>query len=150
MSSEREKLIGEVLMACREMSTETVMFHAAIADKRGLSATESKATDYLARFGPLTPKDLVKHSGLAPASVTALIDRLERKGLVRRKPHPEDRRKVLIELDQPDDASPWEYLIEQMLRFLDRYSDEQLRLIVEFTRAGSEITHRATKRLTGN
>src|SRR5437016_4308470 len=99
------------------------MFHTAIADKRGLSAIESKATDYLARFGPLTPKDLVRHSGLAPASVTALVDRLERKGVVRRAPHPGDRRKVLVELaQQEEDPTPWTYLVEQMLELVNRYS----------------------------
>jgi DNA-binding MarR family transcriptional regulator len=33
-----------------------------------------------------------------PTSVTSIIDRLERDGLVRRQPHPEDRRGVLAEI----------------------------------------------------
>ena len=76
------------------------MFHTAIAETRGLSPVESKVLDYLARLGPQTPKDLARLSGLAPASVTALIDRLERKGFVGRRPHPDDRRRVLIALDE--------------------------------------------------
>ncbi|GLY67293.1 MarR family transcriptional regulator [Amycolatopsis taiwanensis] len=142
-------MFGELLMACRMLSTEMVMFHTAIGEKRGLSAIEAKAMDYLSRFGPLTPKDLVRHSGLAPASVTALIDRLERKGMVRRSPHPEDRRKVLIELTRPGDPGPWAYLLEQMRKLCERYDDEQLRLIAEFTGESARITHRATERLTG-
>ena len=33
-----------------------------------------------------------------PTSVTSIVDRLERDGLVRRQPHPEDRRGVLAEI----------------------------------------------------
>ena len=68
MSSKREDLVRELLEASRVLSTETVMFHTAIAEQHGLSTVETKATDYLARFGPLTPKQLTQHSGLAPAS----------------------------------------------------------------------------------
>jgi DNA-binding MarR family transcriptional regulator len=153
MSSEREDLVRKLLEASRALSTETVMFHTAISEQRGLSTIEAKATDYLARFGPLTPKQLTQHSGLAPASVTALIDRLERKGVVKRTRHPQDRRKVLIELEQTylKQAPPyWDYLISQARRLYERYSDEQLRLIVEYTTEAAQITHRATKRLTGD
>src|SRR5437763_280100 len=98
VSSERAKLVEEVLLRSRELSTETVMFHTAISETRGLSAVDSKVLDYLARFGPQTPKDLARLSGLAPASMPAMIDRQERKGIVTHEPHPDDRRKILISL----------------------------------------------------
>jgi DNA-binding MarR family transcriptional regulator len=43
------------------------------------------------------PKRLSERSGLAPASITGLVDRLERKGFARRRQHPDDRRRVLVE-----------------------------------------------------
>jgi DNA-binding MarR family transcriptional regulator len=152
VSSERAKLIEEVLLKSREWSTETVMFHTAIAELRGLSAVESKVMDYLARLGPLTPKDLARYSGLAPASVTALIDRLERKGAVRRKPHPDDRRKVLIEMDMSGVAEAghlWDDLIAAVVKLCERYTDEQLRLLIEFIADAAAITHESTAKLAG-
>jgi DNA-binding MarR family transcriptional regulator len=152
VSSAKSELIGELLAASRALSTETVMFHTAIAETRGLSATESKAADFLARFGPLTPKELVRHSGLAPASVTALIDRLERKGIVRRTAHPDDRRSILVELDDEkmEGVTPlWDYLVSAITEFCARYDEDQIRTIIEFVRAGADITHRSTVRLTG-
>lgn len=152
MSSERDELVDRLLAASRALSTETVMFHTAIAETRGLSATESKAADFLHRFGPLTPKELVAHSGLAPASVTALIDRLERKEIVRRRPHPEDRRSVLVELDVEKAvvAAPlWDYLIRSVRTLCERYDDHQLAAIVDFVGEAAGITHRATARLPG-
>ncbi|SBS71463.1 MarR family winged helix-turn-helix transcriptional regulator [uncultured Microbacterium sp.] len=44
----------------------------------------------------VTPIDLARYLGLSTASITALVDRLERSDHVRRQPHPTDRRKVII------------------------------------------------------
>jgi DNA-binding MarR family transcriptional regulator len=44
----------------------------------------------------VTPIDLTRHLGVSTASVTALLDRLERSGHLERRPHPSDRRKVLV------------------------------------------------------
>ncbi|GAA5162048.1 MULTISPECIES: MarR family winged helix-turn-helix transcriptional regulator [Amycolatopsis] len=151
MSSEREELVARLIDASRALSTETVMFHTAIAERQGLSAVETKAMDYLARFGPLTPKQLSERSGLAPASVTALIDRLERKGTVKRTPHPRDRRRLLVELN-PEYARSiaplWDHLIQQVRELCATYSDEQLALVADFTVEAARITHEAAARLT--
>ncbi|SFW55388.1 MarR family winged helix-turn-helix transcriptional regulator [Amycolatopsis australiensis] len=152
MSSERAKLVEKVLLRSRELSTETVMFHTAISQTRGLSAVESKVLDYVARFGPQTPKDLARHSGLAPASVTAMIDRLERKGIVNREPHPEDRRRVLIALDKEALASGvhlWDHLVKRMHELCERYSDDELRTVIGFIEAAAALTHESTAKLTG-
>ncbi|GAB3480821.1 MarR family transcriptional regulator [Amycolatopsis cihanbeyliensis] len=141
-----------MLNAGRLLSTETVMFHTAIADTVGLSPVETKTIDYLERLGAQTPKELARNSGLAPASVTALIDRLERKGIVRRGPHPEDRRKVLVELCRERLAAlgpQWESLLSGLVELCERYSDDQLRSIVEFITESAEITHQTTAKLTG-
>jgi DNA-binding MarR family transcriptional regulator len=153
VSSERANLVEEVLLRARELSTETVMFHTAISGTRGLSAVESKVLDYLARFGPQTPKELARLSGLAPASVTAMVDRLERKGIVSRRPHPEDRRKVLIALDEQAiarDLHLWNHLVAGMHELCGRYSDDELRTIVGFVEAATALTHESTAKLTGS
>ena len=151
MSRERAKLVEDVLNRSRELSTETVMFHTAIAGTRGLSAVDTKVLDYLARFGPQTPKDLARLSGLAPASVTAMIDRLERKGIVNRRPHPDDRRRVLIALDEKAIESGvhlWDHLVRRMLELCERYTDDELRTVIGFIEAATEITHESTEKLS--
>ncbi|WP_410647476.1 MarR family winged helix-turn-helix transcriptional regulator [Amycolatopsis sp. cmx-4-54] len=151
MSSERAELIERVLGGSRALSTETVMFHTAIAEQRGLSAVESKVTDYLARFGPQTPKALSRLAGLAPASITALIDRLESKGVVARKPHPEDRRKVLIEIDGAAMASAaplWDHLVKSVREACEKYSDGELETVIRFLADATTITHDSTGRLS--
>lgn len=46
----------------------------------------------------LTPTDLARHQMMTSGGMTAAIDRLERRGLVARRPNPNDRRGSLIEL----------------------------------------------------
>jgi len=96
----RAELLAQLETAGRAQSAATVMFHTAVAARQGLSATEEKALDLLERHGPLTAGELARHSGLAPASVTGLINRLERKGFARRVRNPNDRRSVLVEIDR--------------------------------------------------
>jgi DNA-binding MarR family transcriptional regulator len=89
--------VERLLETGREMSAATVMFHSAVAERAGLSATEHKAMDILSRAVPLSAGELAAHTGLTTGAVTGLIDRLEAAGFVRRARDPEDRRKVIVE-----------------------------------------------------
>ncbi len=81
----------------RELSARTLMFHAAIADKVGLSATEHKVLDLLSRAGALTAGQLAELTGLDTGAITGLIDRLGKAGFVQREQDPSDRRKAMIQ-----------------------------------------------------
>jgi DNA-binding MarR family transcriptional regulator len=143
-------LLARLHTAGRELSAAAVMFHTALADRQGLSATEEKALDLLDRFGPLTAGELSERSGLAPASVTGLIDRLERKGFARRVPHPHDKRSVRVEAvaDRLADLGP---LFADWVRELDaltaKYSDHELAAIVDFLGESAARQRAATEKL---
>ena len=47
---------------------------------------------------PLTPNEINAHLHLTSGTVTTLLDRLEERGLLARRPHPTDRRKVLVHI----------------------------------------------------
>ncbi|MHA7302831.1 MarR family transcriptional regulator [Pseudarthrobacter sp. MDT1-22] len=120
------------------------------SELQGLSATEGKAIDILMRFGPLTAGEFGERPGLAPASVTGLMRRLEAKGVARRVRHQEDRRKVLIELvgDQASAAAP--YFLDFMgglAALLEGYSDEQLRTIADFSSKAAAVQQDAAGHL---
>jgi len=51
----------------------------------------------LSRNGPMQMNKLSEHMLVAPANVTGLVDRMERKGFVRRKRDERDRRLYVIE-----------------------------------------------------
>ncbi|MFJ6534800.1 MarR family transcriptional regulator [Paenarthrobacter sp. NPDC091711] len=149
-SDARKALVEDVFASGRELSTAAVMFHAKVSELRGLSATEGKAIDILLRFGPMTAGQFGQHSGLAPASVTGLMQRLETKGVARRVRHDEDKRKVLIELigDQVTAATP--YFVDFMsglTGLLEGYSDDELRVIADYSAKAAEIQKKAAARL---
>jgi DNA-binding MarR family transcriptional regulator len=150
-TSRRAELHQQLQIAGREQSAATVMFHTVLAAQQGLSATEEKALDLLDRFGPLTAGQLAQRSGLAPASVTGLVDRLERKGFARRVPHPVDKRSVLIEVC-PDRLAALGPLFDDwwrsMTELFSSYSDEQLETILHFLNEATRRQHEATARLT--
>jgi DNA-binding MarR family transcriptional regulator len=144
-------VIEQLMTAGRELSTAAVMFHAAVAAKVGLTPIEEKALDLLERFGPLTAGELGHRAKLAPASVTGLINRLERKGFARRLPHPQDRRSVLVEVT-PHREAQMNPLYDDLTRALgdlfSRYSDEQLDTILHFFREAAKQQRDITGKLS--
>ncbi len=148
----RRQLLGGLFTAGRELSAVAVMFHAVLADRQGLSATEEKALDLLDRYGPLTGRQLSARSGLAPASVTSLVDRLEAKGFARRTRNPHDGRSVLIEA-APDRLAELGPLFADWSRELEalceKYTDVELAVITDFLVESARRQRDATSRLAG-
>jgi DNA-binding MarR family transcriptional regulator len=148
----RAELLDRLMTAGRAQSAATVMFHTTGAALQGLSATEEKALDLLDRFGPLTAGELAERSGLAPPSVTGLINRLERKGFARRVPNPGDRRSVLVEVDRERVFASMAPLFEDWVGSLHElyagYTDEQLEVILHFLNEAARRQQEATTKLT--
>src|SRR5690349_6892549 len=80
------------------LSTATVLFHAAIADRLGVGATDAKCYSILRQTGPITSGELAQRTSLTTGAITGVIDRLERAKLVRRARDPQDRRRIVLEL----------------------------------------------------
>jgi DNA-binding MarR family transcriptional regulator len=70
----------------------------ALASGAGISPADLDALEYLEADGPLTQRQLGDRLALTSGAITMLVDRLEQGGWVRRRPHPTDRRYVLVEL----------------------------------------------------
>jgi DNA-binding MarR family transcriptional regulator len=63
-----------------------------------ITASQARALRVVARHGALRPSELSEHLSIAARSATEVIDDLEAKGLVARRPDPNDRRATLVEL----------------------------------------------------
>ncbi|MFF3857756.1 MarR family winged helix-turn-helix transcriptional regulator [Streptomyces sp. NPDC002209] len=147
----RAAVLAELNRTGRETSAATVVFHEAAAAKQGLSATETKTLDLLMRRGPLTAKELSQHSGLAPASVTGLVDRLERKGCVRRVKHPTDKRRVLVEA-LPERLAQIRPVFEDWARevaeLCEEFTTAELETVIRFLQGSNARQLRAAARLS--
>jgi DNA-binding MarR family transcriptional regulator len=86
-------------LAWRAMS-DVILDHdrkVAVSDELGMSWTRVLALRRLAAQ-PLTLRGLAERLSADPPYVTLMVDDLEKRGLVQRTPHPEDRRAKLVQL----------------------------------------------------
>jgi DNA-binding MarR family transcriptional regulator len=134
--------MDSITAAVRRNSTAAVLFHGAVAEKFGLATTDMKTMEVLDRLGPLTAGELARETGLARTSVTALIDRLERRRFVRRVRDKADRRRVIVEMDPRNAArlgSVYESLGHAAEKLFATYSDDQLHVIADFLVRGADM-----------
>jgi DNA-binding MarR family transcriptional regulator len=142
----REDVIQAINQKFREMSTETIMFHQAVADVLGLHITDHKGLDLIYRYGPMPAGRLGELTGLTTGAVTGIIDRLEKAGYVRRVNDPKDRRITIIE---PTRNKKLERKLEaiftpisiRMHKLLSSYSDNELAFLFEVLTKSLEQSH---------
>ena len=91
---------GLMAASLQRFGLERDRMRAAVASDAGISATDLDALEHLEADGPLTQRQLGDRLSLTSGAVTMLVDRLEDAGWVRRRPHPSDRRYVLVELSE--------------------------------------------------
>ena len=91
-------LVTKVIRGAREFSIGTVLFHRAVGQILGVNVTDMKCLDLMTLEGSATPSQLAAHTGLTSGATTAMVDRLERVGLIERHPHPDDRRGTILVL----------------------------------------------------
>jgi len=131
-----EEELAEFARLGREGSTLTVLRHARIAEKMGLSGTDHKALDLVGQAeGPLTAGRIAELTGLSTGAITGVIDRLEKAGLVRRVRDPEDRRKVLVEVvpNAFDRYAPlFESVIDALRETLAQFSPDERKAIARY------------------
>jgi len=145
----RKEILETLARVGRENSDATVLFHATMASLLELHPTDYKLLGILQRLGPLSAGEIAQHSGLAPASVTNLIDRLEEKGFVRRADHA-DRRRVQVEpvMERLAGAQSWFASTQRSLaRMFESYSDRDLAVIADFLARNAERLRAETAKL---
>jgi DNA-binding MarR family transcriptional regulator len=145
----REELIREFIAAVRASQTAVETLDSAVADYLGLDASAYRALDILDQEGPMTAGRLAERARLSPGAITALIDRLEEKGLARRRRDTEDRRRVLVET-APDLRQRAEEVYgspEEGAQGLSVYSDEQLEFLIGFLRGTVAYQEERLRRL---
>jgi DNA-binding MarR family transcriptional regulator len=148
---DRTELLAALNDEFRQLSTATVLFHQAVADRLGMNVTDHKCADILARTGPIPAGELARRTGLTTGAITGVLDRLEKAGFVRRAEDPNDRRRVIIEPDVKRMERVIGPLFASMARaaadLCTRYSTRELAVIRDFTARASEMAHEETRKL---
>jgi DNA-binding MarR family transcriptional regulator len=130
------ELIQELIAAIRASQTATDAFDHAVADYVGLDRAAYRCLDILDQEGPMTAGRLAERARLSPGAMTALLDRLEKRGLARRTRDTKDRRRVLVEVtpELRQMATQLYGTPDEGADALARYTHEQLELLIGFLR----------------
>ena len=83
----------------RRLVARALVFHEAAAERLGINATDLKCLELAVGEDEITPTRLAELTGLTSGAITGVLDRLERRGIVRREADPDDRRRVVVRVD---------------------------------------------------
>jgi DNA-binding MarR family transcriptional regulator len=129
------QVVGRLSELMRRAATFGLLIHQAIADHLGLIPTDLKCLDAARDEHRLTAGRLAEITGLSTSATTAALDRLERRGFVRRIRDEHDRRRVFVVSTgqhEAETARLFAPLSAATTAIMDDYDDAQLALIADF------------------
>jgi DNA-binding MarR family transcriptional regulator len=119
----------------RQLRLELSLLNYRIGAHGGLRDVDLDCLDFIARYGPLSPGALARRTGLHPATLTGVLDRLERGGWLTRDRDPSDRRALVLRAVRDRGADLvrlYGGMNQAMDKLLAAYSEAELGLIAEF------------------
>ena len=132
--STKTDLKKRALMAVRDYGVNLTQFRNAINEWAGLNATDMECLRLLFQKGIASPSELARHTGLTSGATTAMLDRLEKAGLIERRPNPDDRRGTLITpaKSAAEKAASWfESARNAQDELISSYSESELEIIAD-------------------
>jgi DNA-binding MarR family transcriptional regulator len=138
----KNKLIDELISEFRAAGNQDNAFDNLAAERLGVNRTDLHSLNTIENAGGLTAGELARETGLTNGAVTGVIDRVERAGYARRVPDPADRRRVKVEVTPKFYARAdklWRPLKADWESTLSRFTAEDLRRVIDFLRATTEL-----------
>jgi DNA-binding MarR family transcriptional regulator len=146
----RRRLTNTIKDSLRDLRIQLALLNHNVGTHLELRDVDLDCLDLIARHGPLTPSALARRAGLHPATMTGILDRLERAGWVTRERHPNDRRAVTVHASR-DRAADLYRLYAGMNDSMDQlcagYTTDQLELLADFLQRTTSAGRDATDKL---
>jgi DNA-binding MarR family transcriptional regulator len=143
----RRRLTTTIKDSLRALSIQLSLLNHHVGARVELKDIDLDCLDLVARQGPLSPSTLARLAGLHPATMTGILDRLERGNWVTRDRDPADRRAVVIR-PRRDRSAELIHLYAGMSTSMDQlcagYSDTELELLADFLRRATTAGRQAT------
>jgi DNA-binding MarR family transcriptional regulator len=147
------KLKFAIKQSMRELSVQLSVLNHQVAAHLDLTDIDLDCLDFISREGPLSPSALARRTGLHPATMTGILDRLEQRGWIARDRDPSDRRAVVVRANRTRNAEIMR-LYSGMNTSMDRicagYGEPELQLLADFLSRTAEAGRSATEELTGD
>ena len=133
-NSTKIDLKNRVQRAVRDYGVHLTLFRNAMNEWVGLNATDMECLRLLFLKGVSTPSELARHTRLTSGATTAMLDRLEKAGLIERRANPDDRRGTLISpaKSSAEKAASWfESARKAQDELISSYSEKELEIIAD-------------------
>ncbi|HWN57812.1 MAG TPA: MarR family transcriptional regulator [Methylomirabilota bacterium] len=137
----------------RELSVQLSVLNHQVAAHLDLTDIDLDCLDFISREGPLSPSALARRTGLHPATMTGILDRLEQRCWIARDRDPSDRRAVVVRANRTRNAEIMR-LYSGMNTSMDRicagYGETELELLADFLRRTADAGRNATDELSAD
>src|SRR5215472_16824087 len=152
IESERKRAINGIRDLLREVNAQLSQLNHQVGGRLEIKDVELECLDLLARNGPLSPSALARRAGLHPATMTGVLDRLERGGWITRDRDPDaaDRRAVTIRSRRERGAEVlglYSGMNTSLEQICAGYTDAELELLAGFLRRTTDAGRQATDAL---
>ncbi len=146
----RLRLTAAIKQALRQLGNQLSLLNHHVGAHVDLKDVDLDCLDLVVQHGPLSPSLIATRAGLHPATLTGILDRLERAGWVARERDPADRRGVLIRARNRRN-SELVHLYSGMNASMDalcaRYTEQQLETIADFLQRTADAGRHASEQL---
>jgi DNA-binding MarR family transcriptional regulator len=150
---DRKRLTSSIKQSLRALSIQLSLLNHQVSERLGLNDVDLDCLDLVNRFGPLSPSALAQRASLHPATMTGVLDRLERGGWVVRERDPSDRRAVVIRALRDRNAELvrlYGGMNSSMSDICASYSVAELATLADFLRRTVEAGQGATDKLAAD
>jgi len=140
----RDELIRELMASTRKEIRAATLFVHTMSELTGIHPTDIKCLDFLCDVKSASAGELAKMTGLTTGAMTAVIDRLEKLGFVRREADSSDRRKIIVRITAgyPNNSElARNIFVDKLPNSLSGYEDKELNLIINWNKKLSDIFH---------
>ncbi len=146
----RRRLSAEIRDSLRELGVQLALLNHHVVARLDLKDVDLDCLNLIERHGPLSPSALARRAGLHPATMTGILDRLERGGWAARDRDPADRRAVLVRAlpeRSGDLVRLYSSLSGAMNKLLAGYGDSELEVLADFLRRTADAGRHAAGEL---
>ncbi len=144
-------VINQIRKLSQKYAYSSIQMHEAVGRKAGFSGTDHKYLGFFIEKGQMTAGELSNITGLTTGAVTGLIDRFEKKKLVKRQFADDDRRKVTIVPDIDKIMALMAPLYKEFRSKSEKltasFSDKEIKIIETYFIKAIEIMNETTNKL---
>lgn len=140
----RKQIIDDLMVSTRKEIRASTLFVHTMSEMTGLHPTDIKCLDFLSDVKFASAGELAKITGLTTGAITAVIDRLEKIGFVKREADGNDRRKIIVKIlteHQNNLELVRNIFVNKLPDNLSEYTDAELNLITNWNEKLSDIFH---------